>query len=131
MSRRKTVLLDLSFTQSKIKEMCRSNTVFCERMGRNNQTSWVTEWKRGKNLPSPEEAARMCVILQVRPEEILTEPEDIELVSSLLESQKEKPIPKDEDGLTPAQKEAWAMLQRMDDETLVKFIRIAKAMIGE
>lgn len=90
MSRRKTVKLNMGFCLPKIKEVCRSNIVFCEKMGRGR--NWVTEWKRNRNLPSPEEAARMCVILQVRPEEILTEQDDIELVSKLLESQKEKPL---------------------------------------
>lgn len=90
MSRRKTVKLNMGFCFPKIREVCRSNIVFCEKMGRGR--NWVTEWKRNRNLPSPEEAARMCVILQVRPEEILTEQDDIELVSKLLESQKEKPL---------------------------------------
>lgn len=49
---------------------------------------WVSEWKRGKNLPSPEEAAQMCVLLQTTPEEILVKPEDIALVNSLLEQEK-------------------------------------------
>jgi len=49
---------------------------------------WIAEWKRGKNLPSPEEAARMCAILQVEPEEILTEPSDVELVRSLIEQER-------------------------------------------
>ena len=39
-------------------------------------------------MPSPEEAARMCAILQVEPEEILTEPSDIELVRSLIEQER-------------------------------------------
>lgn len=102
MSRRKTVMLNLDLIGPLIKNRCRSYTVFCERMGRAN--NWVTDWLRKdefgkpayKNLPSPEEAARMCVILQVRPEEILTEPEDIELVTQLLESQKQKPTPEGE-----------------------------------
>lgn len=32
---------------------------------------WITEWKRGRNLPSPEEAAKMCILLDTTPEEIL------------------------------------------------------------
>ena len=45
---------------------------------------------RGKNLPSPEEASRICVLLQTTPEEILTEQADIELVRGLLEQEREK-----------------------------------------
>lgn len=32
---------------------------------------------------------------------------------------------------TGVKKEAWEMIQRMDDETLAKFIRAAKAMLGD
>ncbi len=103
MSKRKTVKLNIDFVKIRIKQLCRSNVVFCEKMGRTNHPTWVSDWCRTppKNLPSPEEAARMCAILQVTPEEILTEPEDIELVKALIESQrpagqKEKPAPKGE-----------------------------------
>lgn len=51
---------------------------------------WLSEVKRGNNLPSPEEAARMCVLLQTTPEEILVEQADIDLVNALLESEMEK-----------------------------------------
>ena len=74
---------------------------------------WFSEVKRGRNLPSPEEAARMCAILQVMPEEILTEPKDIDLVKGLIESQRseqtEKPAPLDGDGLSDKDKRviAW------------------------
>ncbi len=90
MSKRKTVKLNIDFVKIRIKQLCRSNVVFCEKMGRTNHPTWVSDWCRTppKNLPSPEEAARMCAILQVMPEEILTEPEDIELVKTLIESQR-------------------------------------------
>lgn len=106
MSRRKTVKLNLDAVNLKIKEVCRHNVIFCEKMGR--AQNWVTDWNRKnkngiptpKNLPSPEEAARMCAILQTTPEEILVEQADIELVQSLIDSQKpeqkEKPAPKGE-----------------------------------
>ena len=107
MSRRKTVRPNLLVLNPLIKKQCRSNVVFCEKMGRAN--NWVTDWNRRgkdgspapKNLPSPEEAARMCVLLQTTPEEILmhegaTEKEtekcqkDIALVRSLIEQEKAK-----------------------------------------
>lgn len=98
MSRRKTVKLNLEVVLPLIKEKCRSNVVFCEKMGRPTQKTWVTDWNRKdengnpkpKNLPSPEEAARMCVLLQTTPEEILVEQADIDLVNALLESKMEK-----------------------------------------
>lgn len=102
MSRRKTVILDMEFCLPKIKEVCRSNVVFCEKMGRPKQKTWVTEWGRGRNLPSPEEAARMCAILGVTPEEILVRPEDISLVHSLIDQErgKEKPATTEGSGLS-------------------------------
>ena len=99
MSKRITVKLNMGVVSQKIKHICRSNVVFCEKMGRPNQNSWVSDWKRGKNLPSPEE--------------ILTEPKDIDLVKGLIESQRseqtEKPAPLDGDGLSDKDKRliAW------------------------
>lgn len=88
MPRRKTVALNIPLVEEKIKIVFRRNVIFCEAMGVPGRSSWVSDWKRGKNLPSPEEAARMCAILQVAPEEILTEPSDIELVRSLIEQER-------------------------------------------
>lgn len=95
MSRRKVVKLKLEVVNPLIKKVCRNYTIFCEKMGR-GANNWVADWNRKdengnpkpKNLPSPEEAARMCAILQVEPEEILTEPSDIELVRSLIEQER-------------------------------------------
>lgn len=58
----------------------------------------MTDWRRGKGLPSPEEAAQMCVLLDAEPEDILlatgnTDEEtaklqaDIALVRELVEKQ--------------------------------------------
>ena len=116
MSRRKTVKLNLPCVTSKITEVFRHNIIFCEKMGRENHPTWVSDWTRKgkdgtpmpKNLPSPEEAARMCVLLQTTPEEILTEQADIELVRGLLEQEREKGVkeerPADGDALSPEDK---------------------------
>ena len=81
---------------------------------------WFSEVKRGRNLPSPEEAARMCAILQVMPEEILTEPKDIDLVKGLIESQRseqtEKPAPLDGDGLSDKDKRLIAWFRSLPQE---------------
>lgn len=90
MSRKKTVKIIYDATKRQIDKYFRSNVVFCEAMGFINRGSWVSDLRRGKNLPSPEEAARMCVLLQTTPEEILLEKDDIELVRGLLEQEKEK-----------------------------------------
>lgn len=95
MSRRKTVKLNLPYVQKRIKAVFRRNVIFCEAMGRPQQRTWVTEWNREHNLPSPEEAARMCVLLQTTPEEILVEQADIDLVNGLLEQEREKSAKKE------------------------------------
>lgn len=46
-----------------------SVAAFARKIGKHNR--WVSEVKRGRNLPSPEEAARMCILLNTTPEEIL------------------------------------------------------------
>lgn len=77
-----------------------NNTSFCLDMGFENRTSWVSDLKRGRNLPSPEEAAKMCSLLKKSPDEILlregeTEEEtakcqkDIARVRDLLDQQRQ------------------------------------------
>ena len=87
-----------------------NNTSFCLDMGFENRTSWVSDLKRNRNLPSPEEAAQMCLLLHTTPEEILLaegetaeetaqRQEDIALVRGLLEEMqgaKKAPDPKTE-----------------------------------
>lgn len=90
MSRRKTVSLNLDFVLKRIKSEFRSNVVFCEAMGFGNRNSWVSDWKRGKNLPSHEEAAKMCAVLQATPEELLCDPGDVEEVQKLLDEEAKK-----------------------------------------
>jgi hypothetical protein len=132
MSKRKTVKLSLEIVKSLIKSRCRSNVVFCEQMQKHIR--WVSDWSKSppKNLPSPEEAARMCAILQVMPEEILTEPEDIELVNGLIESQrpeqKEKPV-LNEDELDEETKELrniWDTSDLDERKALLEMARLIK-----
>lgn len=110
MPKRKIVKLNLPVVNPLIKKEFRSNIVFCENMGRAH--NWVTDWNRKnakgdptpKNLPSPEEAAKMCTLLCTTPEEILLgvgdTPEDtqklqddIALVKSLVEQENAKKAP--------------------------------------
>ena len=135
MPRRKTVALNIPLVEEKIKIVFRRNVIFCEAMGVPGRSSWVSDWKRGKNLPSPEEAARMCAILQVEPEEILTEPSDIELVRSLIEQErgiKKDPIPKD-GAVSPVVQEIFDFLDSASVEEIaetVKYIRYLKSQRG-
>lgn len=95
-----------------------SSAAFSRKVGK--YSSWFGEVLRGNNLPSPEEAARMCILLHTTPEEILqatgeTEQEtakcqaDIALVRSLMEQQ----------GI----KEAPAAEGEGSKETMLSFIR--------
>ena len=86
MPKRKTVSVDVIKIELAAKKYDWSSAAISRKIGKHDR--WLSEVKRGRNLPSPEEAAQMCAILQVRPENILTEPEDIALVQSLLDSQK-------------------------------------------
>ena len=137
MSRRKTVALKMEFVNARIKEKCRHNVVFCELMGREDQPTWVTDWNRKpkpKNLPSPEEAAKMCAILQATPEEILVEQDDIELVKIIIDrertSQKE-PATQTGDGLDDLQRQAFDLIKKIPTEQLQTVIGVLKAILGE
>lgn len=140
MSRRKTVKLNIDFLLPLIKNVCRSNIVFCEKMGRSSG-QWVSDWQRKdesgnptpRNLPSPEEAARMCVLLQTTPEEILTEQGDIDLVKGLLENDpgiKEAPATEGE-GYTELQKAAIQFVLSLTPEKLAMFLKMGRAAFEE
>ena len=140
MPKRKTVTLNLDFVLSKIKTTFRSNIVFCEKLGKKQY--WVTDWKRGKNLPSPEEAAQMCLLLNTTPEEILlgvgeTEEDtaelqaDIALVRGLIEQEREKQGIKKDPTQTgevdPELLEIWNSINTADRRFLVETARMLKA----
>lgn len=91
-----------------IKKIYRNNTIFCEelnkKMGTTRTTKWVSEWKRNSNLPSPKEAAVICILLKTTPDEILLHDgkapeetqkclEDIETVRKLVEAESAKKAP--------------------------------------
>lgn len=86
MAKRETVTIDVA----KVIDLGSSNgwsaATVARKIGKHPR--WLSEIKRYRNLPSPEEAAQMCVLLQTTPEEILVKPEDIALVNSLLEQEK-------------------------------------------
>ena len=121
--KRTTVTPNLPVLLPLIKEKCRSYVVFTKEIRGKDKSGWVTEWGRGSNYPSPEEAARMCILLNTTPEEILLHKgkdeketakcqKDIELVRQLLENEKsikETPDPK---------------IEGVDDK-IVRFLRSA------
>lgn len=139
MGKRKTVAINYEKTTVVIKEKYRNNTIFCEKynsiMHTNRTTKWVSEWKRSRNLPSPEEAAQMCLLLHTTPEEILltegeTEKEtaqrqeDIALVRELLEEmQKAKKAPATEgEGISEDRKALLDIVYSLTDEQCRKLL---------
>lgn len=92
---------------------------------------WLSEVKRGNNLPSPEEAARMCVLLQTTPEEILVEQADIDLVNALLESEMEKekaPTGTGErESISPAKQALLDAIDGLSDEQCEKLLIVVES----
>lgn len=135
MAKRDTVSVNCEKVSSFIKMNEWTKAAFSRKVGK--YSSWFAEVLRGNNLPSPEEAARMCVLLQTTPEEILSEEADIELVRSLIEQEREKgikkdPIPKDE-VVSPAAQEIFDFLDSASGEELadvIKYIRYLKSQRG-
>lgn len=132
--RRDTVRPNLQVLLPLIKEKFRSNVVFTKEVRGKDKSGWISEWRRGKNFPSPEEAARMCILLKTTPEEILlhegeTEKEtakcleDIQRVTELVaELQKEEAVPTTTG--SPITREAWeAEAEKWSDEDLIKAMR--------
>lgn len=87
--------------------------------------NWLSEVKRGRNLPSPEEAARMCAILNVTPEEILLEQADIDMVRGLIESQRteQEKMPTPEDELEQEFVRLWRKLAPEERDRELAYIR--------
>lgn len=134
--RRDTVRPNLQVLLPLIKEKFRSNVVFTKEVRGKDKSGWISEWRRGKNFPSPEEAARMCILLKTTPEEILlhegeTEKEtakcleDIQRVKELVaELQKEDaPDPKIE-GISAERKALLDIVYSLTDEQCRKLLGV-------
>lgn len=108
MPKRDTVQPNVDLIAGKVSAKSWSEASFSKMIGKHKR--WLSEVRRGKNLPSPEEAARMCVLLQTTPEEILTEQDDIDLVKGLLDNKM-------------AKKEAPATEGEGEKDALIKAVR--------
>lgn len=118
-----------------------NNTSFCLDMGFENRTSWVSDLKRGRNLPSPEEASKMCSLLKKTPDEILlhegeTEEEtakcqkDIALVRDLLDQQGAKKAPtktSERDSISPAKQALLDAIDGLSDEQCEKLLIVVES----
>ena len=132
MSKRLVVTPNIEEVNSLVEGKGWSKAYFSETVMKKSR-GWITEWKRAKNFPSPEEAVHMCAMLQTTPEEILTEQADIELVRGLLEQEREKgikkdPIPKDEaeDSETAELRDIWSSADKSERRDLLEMARMLK-----
>lgn len=110
-----------------------SAATLSKRVGKHER--WLSEVKRGKNLPSPEEAAKMCILLDTKPEEILVEAADIELVRNLIAQEfggqsAKKPAVSEDDGLTERQKQLITLVKTMDEKDLARLEKLIQALMG-
>ena len=132
MSKRLVVTPNIEEVTSLVEGIGWSKAYFSETVMKKSR-GWITEWKRAKNFPCPEEAVHMCAMLQTTPEEILTEQADIELVRGLLEQEREKgikkdPIPKDEaeDSETAELRGIWSSADENERRDLLEMARMLK-----
>lgn len=134
MAQRKTVQIKLDQIQCLLKPHHWKASNLAEMTGKHK--NWFSEIKRNRNLPSPEEAAKMCLLLNTTPEEImLTQGEtdeetaklqaDIALVSGLIEQERENQgIKKDpaggevDDGLHGTRREIMEEISDFSPEEL-------------
>ena len=132
MAKRDTVSVNCEKVSSFIKMNEWTKAAFSRKVGK--YSSWFAEVLRGNNLPSPEEAARMCVLLQTTPEEILTEEADIELVRGLIEQEREKGIkkerPADGEALTPKDKALLTWFHSLPQEKREALLNLGGAPKG-
>lgn len=129
MPKRDTVQPNVDSIAEKVSAKSWSEASFSKMIGKHKR--WLSEVRRGKNLPSPEEAAKMCTLLGVEPEEILTEPVDIERVIGLLENgAKETPDPKIE-GFSELQQAAIQFVLSLPPDKLERFVKMGRAAFEE
>lgn len=134
MAKRDTVNVNCDNVLALIRANEWSNAAFSRKVGK--YSSWFGEVLRGNNLPSPQEAAQMCVLLQTTPDEILlhqgeTEEEtakcqkDIALVRDLLDQQDAKKAPteiSERDDLCPTAKRIVDILKVAPQAELDKIL---------
>ena len=142
MAKRDVVFINYEKVVFLIKKIYRNNTIFCEelnkKMGTTRTTKWVSEWKRNSNLPSPKEAAVICILLKTTPDDILLRegetPEetakclkDIETVRKLVEAEGIKKAPATEgEGLSAARQKLYDAIANLTDEQCTKLLGVVE-----
>ena len=141
MSKRLIIIPNIKKIESEIRRNGWSNAYFTSEVMK-KQRGWVSEWKRGKNFPSPEEAARMCILLNTTPEEILlregsTEEDparcqqDIDTVRQLVEeSQGAEKDPATNGEVSSAKKALINLIVDLDEEQCRKLRSIIEEAVN-
>lgn len=138
MAKRDTVNVNCDNVLALIRANEWSNAAFSRKVGK--YSSWFGEVLRGNNLPSPQEAAQMCVLLQTTPDEILlhqgeTEEQtakcqkDIALVRDLLDQQRTKKAPTgtgEREGISPAKQALLDAIDSLSDEQCEKLLIVVE-----
>lgn len=131
MPKRDVVRPNINSIAKMVSDKSWSEASFSQMVGKHKR--WISEVRRGKNLPSPEEAARMCVLLQTTPEEILVKQDEIDLVNLLLDNNmaKGKAPATEGEGYTELQKAAIQFVLSLPPEKLERFIKMGRAAFEE
>ncbi len=138
MAKRDTVSVNCDSVLSLIRANEWSNAAFSRKVGK--YSSWFGEVLRGNNLPSPQEAVQMCVLLQTTPDEILlhqgeTEEQtakcqkDIALVRDLLDQQDAKKAPteiSERENISPAKQALLDAIDSLSDEQCEKLLIVVE-----
>lgn len=141
MPKRDTVQPNVDSIAEKVSAKSWSEASFSKMIGKHKR--WLSEVRRGKNLPSPEEAARICQLLKATPDEILLREgetpeatakclENIETVRKLVEAEgiKETPDPKIE-GFSELQQAAIQFVLSLPPDKLERFVKMGRAAFEE
>lgn len=102
MAKRTVVKVDFEKVAHLIEKTEWSKAAFARLVGKHSR--WLSDVSKGNNLPSPEEASRMCILLKTTPDDILLHEgrtpeetakclEDIETVRKLIEAEGIKKAP--------------------------------------
>lgn len=141
MPKRDTVQPNVDSIAEKVSAKSWSEASFSKMIGKHKR--WLSEVRRGKNLPSPEEAARICQLLKATPDEILLREgetpeatakclENIETVRKLVEAEgiKEPPDSKIE-GYSELQQAAIQFVLSLPPDKLERFVKMGRAAFEE
>lgn len=117
MAKRNTVNVDIEKILELNAEHGWSAATLARRVGKHDR--WISEVKRGKNLPIHSEVAKMCLLLDAPPEDILTEQADVDLVNSLIEQEREAQIKS-----SPPEDEERSVFDDLDEEIISRLVQL-------